>query len=100
MLVGDDLDEALAEALPAILGIDREKEEIAVAARRRKTDEVVVDEEEMDRRSAIGVGEKPAALFEHVLPDANVLFQPPRGLDVGIVARPDDLQIDVDTHYQ
>lgn len=100
VLVGDQFDETLAETLSSVFGIDRQKEEIAVPARSRKSDETIVDEQEMDRGTPIGIGKETAALPEHVLANADILLQPPSRLDVRILTRSDDLQIDVDTHYQ
>src|SRR5699024_7171229 len=101
VLVGDGGDEALAEPLATMGHIDGQKEHVAVAADGRETDELLIArEDEMDGRSAVGVGEEAAALFEHPLLTADALFQLPRGVEMLVTAGPDDAIRDIDTHRQ
>lgn len=99
VLVGDGGDEALAEPLATMGHVDGQKEHVAVAADGREANELLLTgEDEIDGRSAIGVGEEAAALFEHPLLAADALFQLPRGVEMLVIAGLDDTIRDIDTH--
>ncbi len=102
VVLRDQSDESLADALAAKLGRDGEKEDVAVASNRREPHQSLVApvpaQQEINRRAPVGVGEKALSLFEHVLFVADALFELPRRLGVAVVAGASDFGIDVDAH--
>lgn len=101
VVFGDAGDKSLAEAVPAVLIVDGQKEDVSVAAHGGEADQAVAGaiDVEVDPRAAIGVTEEAASLSENAVLLPDPLFQFPGGIDVIVVPTVDDQRFDVDAHY-
>jgi hypothetical protein len=102
VILGYVRDEPLAESLAAIVVLDREEQNVAVASHRREADKLFLPaavEVEIDCRATVGVLEEAPALSEDAVVLANGLLEVPGDLDVAVLARAHLTPLHVNAHY-
>lgn len=100
VLVGHLGDEASTEADPPVLGIDGQKEQVAVTTSRREPDEPLGSVEgDVDRRPSIRAREEASTLLENALACPDALFEGPGRVEVVVVTAGDDLELDRGAHW-
>ena len=100
--VGDASDEALAEAVAAVIRCDGEKQDVAVVSNGGEADQLFSGPVDVDEhlRASVGVVEEAASLSEYAVGLADQLLEFPGGVRVVVAPPVDDVGFDVDAHWR